>query len=144
MKQLFTFLLLASALLAKSNPNHGIEPAAVKNFEAAYGKATNATWRCTPAGCQVRFEHKGQTITAVYTHAGQLRWYQKHIASTQLPSMLQLKLKNYVNGYWIADVQETSGRNGASYTLTLENGLKKVTLNATGGNWQIVKTSNKA
>jgi len=146
MKQFFTLVLLAASLFAKSTPVHSkpTEPAAVQAFEAAYGKNANASWNCTPAGCRVQFEHKGQYITAVYSQTGKLRFYQKHILSTQLPTALQLSLKNRLNGYWISDVQETSARNGATYVLTLENASKKITLNAAGGTWQQIKTISKA
>lgn len=144
MKQLFTLLLLASGLIAKSATNTSAEHKAVKNFEAAYGKNASATWTCTPAGCQVAFEHKGQYITAVYSAAGNLQWYKKHIASTQLPVSLQLALKNRFAGYWIADVEEKSGKAGATYVLTLQKGDKKITLNANGGTWQTSKMTNKA
>jgi hypothetical protein len=146
MKQFFTLVLLAASFFAKSTPLHNkpAEPAAVQAFEAAYGKNTAATWNCTPSGCQVQFEHKGQYITAVYSHTGKLRFYKKHILSTQLPAALQLTLKNHMNGYWITDVQETSARSGATYVLTLENAAKKITLNAAGGTWQKSRTISKA
>jgi hypothetical protein len=147
MKQLFTLLLLASGLFAKSTTTTTTLPAnhgAIKTFEATYGKNTSANWTCTPLGCQVAFEHKGQHITALYSAAGTLRWYKKHIVSTELPVSLQMSLKNRFAGFWISDVEEKSGRTGATYVLTLENGFKKITLNAIGGKWQAVKTTTKA
>lgn len=146
MKQFFILVLLSATLFAKSAPVQGkpAEPAALQAFEASYGKNKTAVWTCTAQGCQVEFEHKGQYITAVYNLSGKLRFYKKHILSTQLPVSLQLALKNRMNGYWISDVQETSARSGATYLLTLENASKKVTLNASSGVWQTIKTSNKA
>lgn len=146
MKQIFTLFLLSATLLAKSAPadNHPVKPAAVKAFEASFGNHKDAVWTSNITGYQVAFEHKGQYITAEYNAAGKLRYYKKHIASTQLPAALQLALKNRFGNYWIADVIEQSGQAGAVYQLTMENGNKKVTLNATGGNWQTVKTTNKA
>lgn len=146
MKQFFTLILLSATLFAKSAPVHGkpVQPTAVESFEASYGKNKTAVWTCTAQGCQVEFEHKGQYITAVYNNAGKLRFYKKHILSTQLPVALQIALKNRMNGYWISDVQETSAQSGASYLLTLENGAKKIVLNATGGAWQTIRTVSKA
>lgn len=135
MKQIFTLVLLSAALLAKSAPadNHPVKPASVKAVGASKSN-----------GYQVAFEHKGQYITAEYNAAGKLRWYKKHIASTQLPTSLQIALKNRFGNYWIADVVEQSGKSRTTYQLTMENGSQKVTLNATGGSWQTVKTVNKA
>lgn len=141
MKPIFTLLLLASGLLAKSAPAE-TDPA-VKAFEAAYGKSTPATWHRTAAGRQVEFQHKGQYITAVYTAAGQLRWYTKHIISTSLPVSLQLGLKDGYADYWIADVQEKSGQGGAAYVLTLENAERQVVLKSVGGKWQRVAAKRK-
>ena len=144
MKQIFTLLLLATGLLAKSTPTKPIEMPAVKAFENIYGQNKAAVWTCTPQGCQVEFEHKGQYITAVYNNTGKLRFYKKHIASLQLPVALQLNLKNRFANYWIADVEEKSGQNGTTYLLTLENGYKKLTLAANRSTWQTIKTTNKA
>lgn len=144
MKQFFTLLALAVSLLAKSAPEQPIGPEAIKAFETTYGKNTTAAWTCTPAGCEVAFELKGQYITALYTHGGQLRWYKKHILSTQLPVALQIGLKKRTNGFWISDVVEQSGKTGTVYTLTLENAAKKMILKAVGGAWQITKTDSKA
>jgi hypothetical protein len=146
MKQIFTLILLSATLLAKSAPanNHSVKPSPVQAFEAVYGTNKTANWTCTSQGCQVEFEHKGQYITAVYNNAGKLRFYKKHIASLQLPVTLQLGLKNAFANYWIADVEEKSGKNGTTYVLTLENGYKKLTLNADRSTWQTIKTTNKA
>ena len=146
MKQLFTLVLLSAALLAKSAPadSHPVNPAPVKAFEASFRKRADAVWSSTIAGYQVAFEHKGQYITAEYNAAGKLRWYKKHIASTQLPTALQLALRNRFGKYWIADVVEQSGTNGATYELIMENGYQQVKLNAKSGSWQTIKTINKA
>lgn len=146
MKRIFTLLLLSAALLAKSAPagNRPVKSAAVKAFETFFGHHKDAVWTSNITGYRVAFEHKGQYITAEYNAAGKLQCYKKHIASTQLPAALQLALKNRFGNYWIADVVEQSGTTGATYQLTMENGARKVTLNAAGGNWQILKTTNKA
>lgn len=146
MKQFFTLIMLSATLLAKSAPadNKPVKPATAQALEASFGNSKPAAWTCTAQGCQVEFEHKGQYITAVYNTAGKLRFYKKHILSTQLPVALQLKLKNRLNDYWITDVQEKSARTGATYVLTLENGYKKITLKATSGTWTVLNTSNKA
>ena len=142
MKQIFTLALLAASFLANSTP---LAAKPVKHTQdPAMADAKPSERICTSQGCQVAFEHKGQYITAVYNTTGKLRFYKKHILSTQLPVTLQLKLKNQLKGYWISDVQEKSGNSGATYLLTLENGYKKITLNATGGSWQIDKITNKA
>lgn len=143
MKQMITLFLLAGTMLAKGTPTKTDNDAALKSFEAAYGKNTPANWSATAEGHQVEFEMKGQYITAVYNKNGGLRWYKKHLLSTQLPVNLQLKLKNRLAGYWIADVQEQSGKAGTAYTLTLENGQRKVVLQSVGGAWQQVKTQIK-
>lgn len=143
MKSLFTLLLIASGFVANSTPARSGKPAAVKAFETTYGKNNSAAWSCTAGGCQVQFEHKGQYITALYTHAGQLRWYKKHISSTQLPVALQMGLQARLANSWISDVVEQSGRGGAAYTLTLENASKRTVLKAVGGRWQAVQSEIK-
>ena len=143
MKQILTLLLLTIGLLAKSTPAKP-EPAAVKAFEATYGKQTSAAWNCTAHGCAVQFELKGQVVTAVYSHAGKLRWYERHITSTQLPVALQLAMKNYIGNYWISDVKEQSGKTGTAYTVTIENASSKLVLNNVGNQWQVAKRSVKA
>ena len=143
MKQIFTLLLLTIGMLAKSTPTKP-EPAAVKAFEAAYGKQTSANWACTPQGCAVQFELKGQVITAVYSHAGKLRWYERHIVSTQLPVALQMAMKNYMGNFWISDVKEQSGKAGTAYTVTMENASSKLVLANIGNQWKLTKRSTKA
>ena len=143
MKQILTLLLLTIGMLAKSAPTKP-EPAAVKAFEATYGKQTNADWSCTAKGCAVQFELKGQIITAVYSHAGKLRWYERHILSTQLPVALQMGMKSYMGNYWISDVKEQSGKTGTAYTVTMENASSKLVLTNTGNQWQVTKRSIKA
>lgn len=146
MKSLFTLVLLSAAVLAKSAPTetHPSKPAPVKAFEASFGKEKQAVWTINIAGYQVAFEHKGQHITAEYNAAGKLLWYKKHIASTQLPTALQLALKNRLGKFWIADVVEQSGAAGATYELIMENGYQQLKLNAKSGAWQTIKTTNKA
>ena len=143
MKQIFTLLLLTIGMFAKSTPTKP-EPAAVKAFEATYGKQTTAAWSCTTKGCAVQFELKGQVITAVYSHAGKLRWYERHIVSTQLPVALQMAMKNYMGKYWISDVKEQSGKTGTAYTVTMENASSKLVLTNSGNQWQVAKRSVKA
>ena len=143
MKQIFTLLLLTIGMFAKSNPTKP-EPAAAKAFEATYGKQTSAAWSCTTKGCEVQFELKGQVITAVYSHAGKLRWYERHIPSTQLPVALQMAMKSYMGNYWISDVKEQSGKAGTAYTVTMENATSKLVLTNTGNQWQVTKKSVKA
>ena len=146
MKRIFTLVLLSAALLAKSAPanNSPVNAAAVKAFEASFGKSKEAQWSSKISGYQVAFVHKGQYITAEYNAAGKLRWYKMHIASTQLPAALQLALTNHFSNYWIADVVEQSGGRGANYKLTLESGRKKIALNGNGDTWKIVKITSKA
>ncbi len=146
MKRFFTLVFLSATLLAKSAPvnNHPAKPAPVTAFEASFGKGKEAVWTSNIASYQVAFEHKGQYITAKYNAAGKLRWYKKHIASTQLPTALQLALKNRFGKYWIADVVEQSGAAGATYELIMENGYQQVKLNAKSGSWQMIKTISKA
>ena len=143
MKQIFTLLLLTIGLLAKSAPTKP-EPAAIKAFETIYGRHTSADWSCTPQGCAVQFELKGQMITAVYSHAGKLRWYERHIISTQLPVALQMAMKSFFGKYWISDVKEQSGKAGTAYTVTMENASTKLVLTNIGNQWQVSKRSNKA
>jgi len=143
MKQIFILLLLITGLAANSTPTKP-EPAAVKAFEAAYGKQASANWTCTPKGCEVQFELKGQVITAIYSHAGKLRWYEKHILSTQLPVALQMTMKSFMGNYWISDVKEQSGKTGTAYTVTIENASSKLVLTNTGNQWQVIKRSTKA
>jgi hypothetical protein len=143
MKQIITLLLLTIGMFARStsiNP----EPAVLKAFEAVYGKQTSANWNCTANGCEVKFELKGQVITAVYSHAGKLRWYERHIVSTQLPVALQMAMKSHMSDYWISDVKEQSGKTGTAYTVTMENASSKVVLTNTGSQWQVAKRSTKA
>jgi hypothetical protein len=142
MKQLFTLLLLTAGLFARSTPTKP-EPAALQAFEATYGKQTPAAWTCTAAGCQVQFELKGQTITAVYTPTGKLRWYKKHIYSTELPVFLQMSIKKHLAGYWISDVVEQSGKEGTTYTVTLENASGKAIMTAKGNQWRAAKAVAK-
>lgn len=143
MKQIFTLLLLTIGMFAKSTPTKP-EPAVVNAFEATYGKQTNANWTCTAKGCEVTFELKGQMITAVYSHAGNLRWYERHIVSTQLPVALQMAMKNHMHNYWISDVKEQSGKTGTAYTVTMENANSKLVLTNIGNQWQVAKKSAKA
>jgi hypothetical protein len=142
MKQIFTFLLLTISLLANSTPTKP-EPAALQAFEATYGKQAAAHWTCTSKGCEVQFELKGQVITAVYSHAGKLRWYEKHILATQLPVALQMTMKGYMGKYWISDVKEQSGKTGTAYTITMENASSTLVLANVGNQWQVVKRSAK-
>lgn len=142
MKQIFTLLMLTIGMLAKSTPTKP-EPAALKAFEATYGKQTTGHWSCSTKGCEVQFELKGQVITAVYSHAGKLRWYEKHILSTQLPVALQMTMKSYMSKYWISDVKEQSGKTGTAYTLTIENASSRLVLTNTGNQWQVQKRSLK-
>jgi hypothetical protein len=143
MKQIFTLLLLTIGMFAKSTPTKP-EPAAVKAFEATYGKQASANWTCTAKGCAVQFELKGQIITAVYSHAGKLRWYEKHILSTQLPVALQMTMKNYMGNHWISDVKEQSGKTGTVYTVTMENASSKLVLTNNGNQWLVTRKSSKA
>lgn len=142
MKQFFTIALLLITMLANSAPATP-SPAAVKSFEAKYGKQLTANWTCTPDGCQAEFEFKGQHITAFYSHSGKLRWYERHILSTQLPVALQMNLKKYMGKYWISDVKEQSGK-GTLYTVAVENASVKMVLTNVGNGWQVAAKKMKA
>ncbi|RYF84173.1 MAG: hypothetical protein EON98_09630 [Chitinophagaceae bacterium] len=143
MKQLLTLLLITIGFFAKSAET---KPAAeaVKAFETKYGKSTTAAWAFTAQGYEAQFELNGQVITAVYSPAGQLRGYKKHILSTGLPVSLQMSLKKMARGYWVSDVIEQSSRQGTAYTITIENGFQQKIMKSVGGQWQLIKTLLKA
>ena len=141
MKQFLTIASLLITLLA--NSAFVPSPAAIKSFEAKYGKQINANWSCTAQGCQAQFEFKGQYVTAFYSHSGKLRWYQRHILSTQMPVALQMNLKKYMGIYWISDVKEQSGKS-TLYSVTLENASVKMVLTNSGNQWLVASRKVKA
>ena len=141
MKQFFTIASLLFTMLANSTTT-APSAEAIKSFEAKYGSQVRANWTCTGTGCQAAFEFKGQHITAFYSHNGKLRWYERHILSTQMPVALQMNLKKYMSNYWISDVKEQSGK-GTVYAVTLENASVKMVLTSAGNGWQVATKKMK-
>ena len=67
-----------------------------------------------------------------------------NILSTQLPSRLLTGIKKNYKDYWITDLYKKTVNGKASYSITVENADKKVTLNATPSTtWLVTRVVSK-
>lgn len=146
MKLFFITLLTLGSIFTKAAPvNHGhISEAVIRSFQHSFAAAKEVTWEQYNELYKAKFALNGQYLTAFFTAEGELFAVTKNILSTQLPVLLQVKLKSCHNNFWITDLFELSNEEGVTYFVTLENADNKLVLKSDANSgWLVYKKKVK-
>lgn len=146
MKRFFIAIaLFLGAFTSASASDINVSEAALKNFKTVFNGAQEVSWTQSESLYRVQFQLSGQHITAFYDGKGSLVATTRHISSLQLPLSLQFGLRRDYSEYWISDLFEVSGSEGAAYYITLETGDTKLVLKGLpGGEWSVYKREKKS
>ena len=139
----FALSLVINSLFATGVPD--INAKALTAFNNQFTNATDVEWSSASDFYKATFLYNSNYVTAYYNTEGDFVATIRNITSSNLPLMLQTKLKNNYSDYWVTNLYELSKNEGTSYYITLENADQKIILKSAGDfDWTIHKKSNKA
>jgi hypothetical protein len=139
----FAAMLVTNSLFATEVPD--INAKALTAFNNQFTNATDVEWSADIDFYKATFLYNSNYITAYYNTEGDFVASIRNITSSNLPLMLQTRLKNNYSDYWISNLYELTKNESTSYYITLENADQKIILKSAGDSgWTVHKKSNKA
>ena len=139
----FALSLVTSSLFASPVPD--INAKALTAFNNQFTNATDVEWSAGYDFYKATFLYNSNYVTAYYNTEGDFVATIRNITSSNLPLLLQTKLKSNYSDYWVTNLYELSKNEGTSYYITLENADQKIILKSAGDiDWTVNKKSNKA
>ena len=139
----FAAMLVTNSLFAAEVPD--VNAKALTAFNNQFANATDVEWSADIDFYKATFLYNSNYITAYYNTEGDFVASIRNITSSNLPLMLQTKLKNNYSDYWITNLYELTKNESTSYYITLENADQKIVLKSAGDSgWAVHKKSSKA
>ena len=139
----FALSLVTNSLFASGIPD--VNAKALSTFNSQFTNATDIEWSAGNDFYKATFLYNSNYITAYYNIEGDFVATIRNITSSNLPLMLQTKLKNNYSDYWISSLYELTKNESTSYYITLENADQKIILKSAGDSgWTVHKKSSKA
>jgi len=135
---LIAALMLSHAVAVFANEEK-VSPAVENAFKNKFPGAANVEWLAGPSYYKVSFIYNGVQLFAIFSDDASLMGTARNITSSQLPYLLQKKVKRNLSHYWMTDLHEMSSDCGFSYYMTLEDADNKMILESKeGGDWKII------
>jgi len=113
-------------------------------FKTEFNTAKEVEWTVGANFYRATFNYNGRYVFAFYNENGELFGLARYISPVDLPLVLQNELRKNYEGYWVADLFESSKNDNTNYVITLENADTKVVLKSSGNSWDIYNRVKKS
>ena len=128
---------------ALANPTE-VNPKVIKAFNTAFVSVNDVTWTTGSDFYKASFTYNSKYIYAYYSLDGKFIGLTRHMATSELPLILQTNIKKNYADMWVSDLFEVANADGTTYYLTVEDAENILMVKSAGGSeWVTVNKTKK-
>jgi len=144
MKKMIVTLVITVSTLSAFASDENVNEKVLNAFKTEFNTAKEVEWTVGANFYRATFNYNGRYVFAFYNENGELFGLARYISPVDLPLVLQNELRKNYEGYWVADLFESSKNDNTNYVITLENADTKVVLKSSGNSWDIYNRVKKS
>ena len=121
-----------------------VNPKVIKAFNTAFVSVDDVTWTTGSDFYKASFIYNSKYVYAYYFLDGKFLGLTRLMATSELPLILQTKIKKNYADKWVTDLFEVSNADGTAYYLTVEDAENVMIVKSAGGSdWVTVSKTKK-